>query len=348
MVHHEKIRSKLAEKAPHLSRVRASGLHDIIRLWRTYAFDTTCGPSLASYTRAPCAQWTGALGHLIHVPPLTTADYHVQAIDGSQIYPDMHELPAYLINIGHLDIQYGSDAYAYINADPYLHFPQHVPEPAAIDRIRLSYEIMYLTYSTNGSYVLFDGPLTWWQCAKYGSLKDCVQYLARALAHGACVMGYTSHPRFMDVTRALLSAPFLYHTDEVISEQARGITDAQLMSHVLSPWQRTPLCTTTDPVHEAYPAWLRPYFCYLHTGKEVARIEIPTCVAQSKKRVTDALSVIRDQIEKGHGYPIALSEAHEAAVVREADRRTFIDMLAWYLDEPALSQKQYLKRRPII
>jgi hypothetical protein len=34
-----------------------------------------------------------------------------------------------------------------------------------------------------------------------------------------------------------------------------------------------------------------------------------------------------DQCAKGRGYPVALSEAHEQAVVRAADRRSFDELV---------------------
>jgi NurA-like 5'-3' nuclease len=36
---------------------------------------------------------------------------------------------------------------------------------------------------------------------------------------------------------------------------------------------------------------------------------------------------VLDQCEKGRGYPVALSEAHEQAVVRAADRRAFEELV---------------------
>ena len=40
------------------------------------------------------------------------------------------------------------------------------------------------------------------------------------------------------------------------------------------------------------------------------------------------MGIIFDQTVKGGGYPVALTEAHEQAVVREADRLYFYQMLA--------------------
>jgi NurA-like 5'-3' nuclease len=36
---------------------------------------------------------------------------------------------------------------------------------------------------------------------------------------------------------------------------------------------------------------------------------------------------MRDQVEKGMGYPVALTEAHRQAVVSEADRQSILQLL---------------------
>ena len=38
-------------------------------------------------------------------------------------------------------------------------------------------------------------------------------------------------------------------------------------------------------------------------------------------------AVVYDQAQKGRGYPVALAEAHEQAVVRGAERELFYEML---------------------
>ena len=64
-------------------------------------------------------------------------------------------------------------------------------------------------------------------------------------------------------------------------------------------------------------------FFYLNTGKEIARIEIPVWVASDHDLVDLTHSLILDQVDKGLGYPISLSEAHEQAVVTPQNRNAF-------------------------
>ncbi len=69
------------------------------------------------------------------------------------------------------------------------------------------------------------------------------------------------------------------------------------------------------------------YFCYVHVGSEVVRIEFPAWVAESNTLLNQSLSLILTQVHKGYGYPVALAEAHNQAVVRGGDRARFFALL---------------------
>jgi len=64
---------------------------------------------------------------------------------------------------------------------------------------------------------------------------------------------------------------------------------------------------------------------------EVARIELPRWVALDENLLDLTHSLILDQCLRGQGYPVALSEAHEQAVVTAGDRENF-----WQLVESVL------------
>jgi hypothetical protein len=71
----------------------------------------------------------------------------------------------------------------------------------------------------------------------------------------------------------------------------------------------------------------RIYFCYVHVGTEIARVEMPEWVIQNPTLVDTALSLTLAQVQKGYGYPVALAEAHNQAVVRGGDRTRFFALL---------------------
>lgn len=93
-------------------------------------------------------------------------------------------------------------------------------------------------------------------------------------------------------------------------------------------------------------------FFYMSTGSEIARVELPQWVWEFPERMTRLHGALWDQCEAGHGYPMVLAEAHEAAVVRAADREAFYRLIERLLsehglDEPAASAKAGSKRRPM-
>jgi hypothetical protein len=62
-------------------------------------------------------------------------------------------------------------------------------------------------------------------------------------------------------------------------------------------------------------------------GAEIARIEVPEWVATDSVLFKQALSLMLAQVQKGYGYPVALAEAHNQAVVRGGDRARFFAVL---------------------
>ncbi len=72
---------------------------------------------------------------------------------------------------------------------------------------------------------------------------------------------------------------------------------------------------------------LRIHFFYLHAGWEIGRVEIPDWVANDPAQLDLVHRAIYDQAQLGRGYPVALQESHEAAVLGVADRRMIEDMI---------------------
>jgi len=80
------------------------------------------------------------------------------------------------------------------------------------------------------------------------------------------------------------------------------------------------------------------------------RIEIPQWVAQDEKRLNLVHTLVLDQCKRGQGYPVALGEAHEKAVITGADRENFCrlveaQLIAEHLPTSRFGQKQSKKTR---
>ncbi|MBE9165936.1 MULTISPECIES: DNA double-strand break repair nuclease NurA [Microcoleaceae] len=104
------------------------------------------------------------------------------------------------------------------------------------------------------------------------------------------------------------------------------LRDAILWATVLSPGQRSPLWKSQARILDLY-GLNTVYFCYVHVGTEIARIEVPEWVAQDAAQLDLTLGMMLAQVHKGGGYPVTLAEAHNQAVVTGGDRTRFFALL---------------------
>ncbi len=177
------------------------------------------------------------------------------------------------------------------------------------------------------------------------------EFLGEALTRGALVGSYLSAPRTTDVVSMLkvilctedpvdcdrcpydsgakawraqleIAGASLLPVPSKPCEEAHPVTDASLFRSLLIPGQRSARFRSHARVARAYDAPID--FVYLNVESEISRLEFP---AWTSPRGLDRLvGAVFDQCEKGMGYPVALAEAHEQAVVRASDRRTFIEL----------------------
>lgn len=112
-----------------------------------------------------------------------------------------------------------------------------------------------------------------------------------------------------------------------------GVLDRDLFAGLLDPGERSALFSSASSIVQRYGRHAVRFF-YLNVGGEIARVEAPRWVAESPSLLGLAHSLALDQCQRGRGYPAALAEAHEQAVVREADQEQF-----WRLVENALARQ---------
>ncbi|BAY38600.1 hypothetical protein NIES2111_29480 [Nostoc sp. NIES-2111] len=104
------------------------------------------------------------------------------------------------------------------------------------------------------------------------------------------------------------------------------LRDTALWTTQLQPGQRGPLWRSNARILELYEDHTT-YFCYVHVGTEIARIEVPAWVAKDTDMFDQALGLMLAQVQKGYGYPVAIAEAHNQAVVRGGDKTRFFALL---------------------
>ena len=144
---------------------------------------------------------------------------------------------------------------------------------------------------------------------------------------------YISYPRSADVVNALRVALCPHdpldtdrHCRECMErrcDEVSGVRDRELFAGILEPGERSALFTSqSSVVRKSYDDhWIN--FFYLSVGDEIARVEIPQWVARDEELLNLTHTLVFDQCQRGQGYPVALSEAHEQAVVTLMDRENF-------------------------
>jgi hypothetical protein len=104
------------------------------------------------------------------------------------------------------------------------------------------------------------------------------------------------------------------------------LRDTALWLTKLKPGQRSNLWRSNAHILEQYEDQ-KIYFCYVHVGTEIARIEVPAWVAENTTMLDQALGLMLAQVQKGYGYPVAIAEAHNQAVVKGGDKARFFALL---------------------
>ena len=152
---------------------------------------------------------------------------------------------------------------------------------------------------------------------------------------------YISFPRSTDVVNALRVAICPYEPadcdrycstgDKRDCDTVAGVQDRELFANILGQGERSALFTSQSSIVQKHYGGHWVYFFYLRVDDEIARVEIPRWVATDENLLNLTHGLVLDQCQRGQGYPVALSEAHEKAVVTGADRETF-----WQLVESLL------------
>jgi NurA-like 5'-3' nuclease len=122
-----------------------------------------------------------------------------------------------------------------------------------------------------------------------------------------------------------------------------------MFSRLLAPGERSAVFSSTSSVVQGYYREQAVAFYYLNTGDEIARMEIPAWVARDEALLSLSHSLVLDQCHKGLGYPVAIMEAHEQAVIGGTERELFRRMIEDTLAERHLpvytSEKDRSKRQ---
>jgi len=130
-------------------------------------------------------------------------------------------------------------------------------------------------------------------------------------------------------------------------DQLPDIPDRELFEEALAlqPGERSQVFQSSSRVLDHYPPEDRIAFFYLHTGTEVARVEVPAWVAKDQEILDFVHGVLFDQCNRARGYPLALQEAHEQAVIHAEERETLLRMIEQMLAEHGVFLRESAKQR---
>jgi GNAT superfamily N-acetyltransferase len=169
---------------------------------------------------------------------------------------------------------------------------------------------------------------------------------------------YISFPRSADVVNALrvaLCPHDIIDTDKDCGEctsreceAVAGVQDRELFASILDEGERSALFSSQSKIVRDHYGGHWVYFFYLRVDGEIARVEVPQWVAQDETLLDLTHGLVLDQCRRGQGYPVALAEAHEQAVVTGADRESFwqlveLLLIGEHLPAPT-SAKSFSKR----
>jgi hypothetical protein len=314
----------------------------------------------------------------------------VAATDGSQITPSHHEVyNCYLLNIGRIMLSYGTKQPVLMESTPHLFhavedlYPLIDRRRAYVDETFIGLERSLMELNALRDLALeglkrslpvvafLDGSLTPWSLDQMPEAYQ-VSYLQRInaiyasfLDNSIPVVGYISHSRASEVVNAMrvwqcpyAAARCSTYCGQLCEEDYPCSTiwplmDRQLFSESLVRRSRSPLFVSGNPKAFASEPPYHLAFTYIHTGNEIARVEMPYWLTQNETLLNLALSTVVEQSEKGRGYPICLAEAHNQAVITGGDRSRFFQLLQRFLAQTGVhnvgvSPKETGKRRGIV
>lgn len=278
-------------------------------------------------------------------------EYAICGVDGSQIYPDRHHGMSYaLINVGGALFDYKTES-----SVEFFSLPEFVEISAEtndsdINQLRGERELGFgieMGERAQRPLMLLDGSLLWFHLA--ASEEQRAAYISRLCSFfelfyekRILYAGYVSLPRSRELLQIVRAAGdgtdhFLY------------ATDIDLIADWLPEHHRTTLFLSRSSASALYVSQIRPAFCYLNIGDEIGRVELPWWIASDQQLFDRVIMLIADQINKGRGYPICLTHAHEQAVVSEPDRRFCLSLLhELQRDASSGSQKRVSKRNKVV
>ncbi len=303
------------------------------------------------------------------VPAL--APVTVVAVDGSSITPDRFAtVRCYALNIGHVRLPYGVAVEPTLGAIAEVGLDRDLLAGAGemrlaprglatrllrdVRELERGVELAASAVAEGAVVLLIDGTLLPWDLhtrqASEAALSpyrertlDALERL-RACGEALSAGAYISASAAREVVASLeaLAPP---------PPSAPPLDDGDVFRRLLASGERSALfrsCSSRPGRVEQLLPGHEVAFFYLRVGGDLARVELPAWAA-APAQIDRLHATLVDQCERCEGYPRALQEAHEQAVISSGDREQFERLLARLAGEAGIRQpangKQHSKRR---
>ncbi|MCY3637679.1 MAG: DNA double-strand break repair nuclease NurA [Chloroflexi bacterium] len=181
----------------------------------------------------------------------------------------------------------------------------------------------------------------------YVVLLDELRQLS--LERPLAIASYISLPRSMEVVNALRLAVCPYPVADCDREcgvkrigerpcdlEVGDVLDRLLFDDLLGLGERTAAFGSNAAIVRDRYGGHGVSFFYVKTEEEIGRVEVPDWVAEDEALLGVVHSLVVEQCRLGPGYPVALKEAHEQAVVTGADRQYFVALIEDALEQQGL------------
>lgn len=304
-------------------------------------------------------------------PAPAPAPVTVVGVDGSSITPDRFStVRCFAVNIGHALLPYGVpldpslDAVAEVGLDADLlegaPDMRRAPRGLAtrllrdVRELERGVELAVPALEAGSAVLLLDGTLLPWDLhTRQASDEALAPYRDRTLAAldrlKAC-----GEPLSMGAYISASAAREVVAALEVLAPRppsAPPLTDGDIFRGLLAPGERTATfrsrSTRPGTVESLLPGHDVTLF-YVRVDDDIARVETPAWAA-TPSRVDRLHATLVDQCERCDGYPRALQEAHEQAVISAGDREQFERLLSRLAGDAGIRErrngKQHSKRR---
>jgi hypothetical protein len=307
----------------------------------------------------------------------------VVATDGSQIYPDRHVEPhCYLLNISRIAFQYGTLERPLMESVPRFEYRREEFEDEfdqvlgtataeVVSALRDEFELAALLDVAQKARItgrpilaIADGTLIRWmlrgmrdRALEEKLINRYTAILADFQAETIPLCSYISMPGNTEVLNLLRVHCGEDDEDAGSDASLYGVVDRWVFEQCLAPGERSAVFESASHIQSEYGLGDQICYFYLHVpsargGSEIGRVEVPMWVADHPGLLDLIHATVLSECEKGEGYPMILSEAHERAVIRARERDVFYDMIEREMTTAGLpyhaSHKQSSKRKPMV